>query len=75
MTVLITFLEGDHPIARQELALGMVVPQEGQLVVVRGETWQVTRVLIDFSPSIPDVRQVVLCRVRRYDATASRKPR
>ena len=75
MQALITFLDGDRPVARHELRAGMVAPAEGQLVLLNGNMWQVTRVVVDFTPSIPDCSQVILCRLRKYDAGASRSPR
>jgi hypothetical protein len=72
---LITFLDGDKPIARHELRPGMVAPVEGQLVLLSGNMWQVTRVVVDFTPSIPDCSQVILCRLRKFDSGAARTPR
>jgi hypothetical protein len=68
MSAIVSFLDGDKPIARFELSGGMVAPVQGQTVVIRGHTYEVQRVVLDFSPSIPDVTQVVLCKVRRTDA-------
>lgn len=65
MSVLVTFNDGDRVVARMELYPGMVAPAAGQAVVIKGETWEVIRVVIDFTPSLPDVSQVLLCRVRR----------
>ena len=64
MRAMVTFNNGEGVFARFELGAGMACPSTGQWVLIRSRMYEVTRVVLDFTPQDPNVQQLVMCKVR-----------